>query len=338
MRNATEWTLAVLIAALGGLFLAMIWPFLLALVMGTILAVLTRPLFAFLIRKGVGPKLSAGLVILALFCIIAGPLSLFVSVAIGQARSFFDALAEQQGGLSGAALLDTVLEHLPFSAQWGDPAALRQHASTFLQNFGRSAGHALLSRAADVPEMLLHFALALAGCFFVLVDGRRFLDWCVSKAPLGPDARRELERSFQNSAIATIWATVAVALVEAAIMAIAFLVLGIPGVFLAAGSTFIFSWIPFVHSTPVSLAALIYLHLHGTTGKMIVMLAFAAVAGIADNVTRAVVLKGRHDMHPLLALIAILGGLRLFGLPGVFVGPVIAAVNPWQMAQSVSRR
>lgn len=326
MRTANEWTVAGLIAVLAILFAAMVWPFLLSLLMGMILAALVRPLHKYLVDKRFGSKISAGLMLVLLIVVIAGPLSLFIGVAFGQAKSFFDYLASQQGGLSSAALLDLVLNHLPLRDYFGNPDVLRTDVAQIMQGVGRDFGQAALIHAANIPEMLVHLLLALATCFFALVDGREFLEWTLGKAPLSPDARRALVRSFQNSAVSVIWATVAVAVVESLIIAVAFLVLGLPGVSLATGSTFILSWIPFVHSAPVSAVALIYLYAHGETGKFITMALFAALAGVADNITRAVVLRGRQDMHPLLGLIAILGGIRFFGLLGVFVGPIVAAV------------
>ena len=49
-------------------------------------------------------------------------------------------------------------------------------------------------------------------------------------------------------------------------------------------------------------------------------------ATVADNVIRPMMLKGKADMHPLVSLLALIGGLHLFGIIGVFLGPIIVAV------------
>jgi predicted PurR-regulated permease PerM len=38
------------------------------------------------------------------------------------------------------------------------------------------------------------------------------------------------------------------------------------------------------------------------------------------------ILKGRGEMNPLISLVAIFGGLQMFGLFGVFIGPIMLAV------------
>ena len=60
----------------------------------------------------------------------------------------------------------------------------------------------------------------------------------------------------------------------------------------------------------------------------------AVVVGISDNITRPLVLRGRDEMHPLVGLVSIFGGIAMFGLMGVFIGPILSALllsvlNTW---------
>jgi predicted PurR-regulated permease PerM len=70
------------------------------------------------------------------------------------------------------------------------------------------------------------------------------------------------------------------------------------------------------------------------------MIAIAIFTSVIDNVVRAMVLKGRGDMHPLVALIAVFGGIQMFGILGVFFGPIIAAVviSLLQVWPAIARR
>jgi predicted PurR-regulated permease PerM len=77
---------------------------------------------------------------------------------------------------------------------------------------------------------------------------------------------------------------------------------------------------------PVWLVGAAWLFGADRTPAAFVMLAAGGVAGVADNVVRPWVLRGREAMHPLVSLLAILGGIERFGLLGVFVGPVFAAM------------
>ncbi len=56
------------------------------------------------------------------------------------------------------------------------------------------------------------------------------------------------------------------------------------------------------------------------------MLGLGIFTASIDNVVRPWILKGRNEMHPFVALLSIIGGIETFGVPGVFLGPIIAAL------------
>ena len=60
--------------------------------------------------------------------------------------------------------------------------------------------------------------------------------------------------------------------------------------------------------------------------KAILMMVFGLMTGLVDNFVRPMILKGRSKMHPLVSLVAIFGGIEMFGIMGVFLGPILAAV------------
>jgi predicted PurR-regulated permease PerM len=99
----------------------------------------------------------------------------------------------------------------------------------------------------------------------------------------------------------------------------------VPMAILAAGATFVFAWIPILGSTPVWGIGTIYLYTQDSPGKAVAMLLLGFLTSVSDNLVRPWVLKGRGEMHPLVSLVAIFGGIEMFGIFGVFIGPVIAA-------------
>ena len=49
------------------------------------------------------------------------------------------------------------------------------------------------------------------------------------------------------------------------------------------------------------------------------------IAVTIDNVVKPWVLHGRSNLHPLLALLSVLGGVRALGPIGILVGPMVVA-------------
>jgi predicted PurR-regulated permease PerM len=302
----------------------MVWPYVLAVTMGGILAVLAQPVWQWLTGHHVPPRVAAAVVVLGVVLVLMAPLAVFVTKAIQQGIAIGQGLAE--GGVSLRSLLDHVSGWAPIETLIGSPEAFENQARRWIQSAGTSATATILGLATHLPNLVLQLALASIACFFLLVDGPKLLCWMTDKIPIAADVRVQVVQSFQETAISVIWATLAAAAAQSAVMLLSYLTLGVPAAFLAAGATFLFAWIPLVGSTPVWLAGAIYLYTQDAMLNAILMVGFGLLTGLVDNFVRAMILKGRSKMHPLVSLVAIFGGIEMFGIMGIFLGPILAAV------------
>lgn len=314
---------------LGGIFalaLAMVQPYLLSVFMGGVLALLLQPFYARLLKLGLRRNSSALLVTLALVVLVIGPLTTLGVVASKQATALGAYLSEQKI-FSLDSIIGSVSKWRPVRALVDDPAQFEQQVHAGLQSFAGSASKVIVGIAASLPALGLQLVLACLSCFFLLIDGRRFVDWLEAKLPVEKKVAQNLRSAFRNTAVSTVWATLAAASTQAALMIAGFFALGIPAAVLAGGATFIFAWIPMIGSAPVWLAGTAYLFfVKHSILKALAMLALGVFTSVIDNFIRPLVLKGKGEMHPFVALIAIFGGIQLFGLVGVFVGPIIVAL------------
>ena len=182
-----------------------------------------------------------------------------------------------------------------------------------------------LAIVGSIPDRLLLITLAMLSFFFFLVDGLAFIHFINNKIPLDLDVRKKLYDSFKNTAISVIWASIAAATAQSVIVFIIFLILGIPNGLLASGATFIFAWVPLIGAMPVWIAGIIYLYTQDRETAIIALVIIGLFTSLLDNYVRSWVLKGRNELHPLIGLVSIFGGINMFGILGVFVGPVFAA-------------
>ena len=323
-RRTTLVVFLVLLIAVMVINVLIVLPYVLAVTMGGILAVLAQPVFQWLTGHHVNPRVAAAVVVLGVVLVIIAPLAFFVTKAIQQGIAIGQGLAE--GGFSLRSLLDHVSGWAPIETMIGSPEAFENQARRWMQSAGTGATTTILGLAAHLPTIVLQLALASIACFFLLVDGHSFLSWMTDKIPIAADVRVQVVQSFQETAISVIWATLAAAAAQSAVMLLSYLTLGVPAAFLAAGATFIFAWIPLVGCSPVWLAGAIYLYSQDAMLKAILMVIFGLITGLVDNFVRPMILKGRSNMHPLISLVAIFGGMEMFGIMGIFLGPILAAV------------
>jgi len=335
-------TLAVLLAVFLSLFLSMVWPYLVALLMGLLLAILSRPLYDLLAKRGLGPRLAAGAAMTIILLAIIAPLTVFAVTAVKQAIALAAYLADERGAEFIRASVAAVTALKPVQWVIESPADLQAKGLEFAQSAGASLSRVILVQAAALPDLALKLVISLLAWFFLLFEGEDFLKWLMGRVNLDSGLRRRLTDSFRATAASTVWATAAAAAAQALVVMLGFLLLGVPNIFLGGGATFIFAWIPILGSLPVCLAGAVYLYFQGSIFKLALMGLVAVVAGLMDNVVRPIVMKGHGDMHPLLALISIFAGIRMFGILGVIFGPIVAAMllallNSWPVPAAESR-
>lgn len=323
-RRAHFYAFTAALLLLSGAFAWMIGPYLLSLFFGGLLALLANPLYERLRLAGTGPKTAAGLTVALVLVVFLGPIAEFGYLAAKQGIVLGRQLSELQELSPGR--LTRLLGETRLARAAGDPAEINARVKEAIRAGGLGLTTALVSAAKGVPQKVLQFLLALVAFFFLLIDGRALVDFLLTRAVFERDVQDKLRATFADMTRSTVLAGFAAAASQAAVIWLAYVALGVPGAFLAGAGTFLLAWLPIVGSLPAAAAGVAWLFAQDDYARMAAMLAFAAVAGTVDNVVRPFVLQGRSGLHPLLGLVAIIGAIDAFGVMGLFLGPLIAAV------------
>ena len=321
-RAALITFLAILLGLLF-LFLKMIAPFIIAVMMGAVFALLLHPFFRKLQIRNWSPKLSAICLTSVLSLLIGVPLVAFSILAVREGKLVGEALAKNKN--LSYEVISQKLSVIPMAESLvGDQPAIEQKIRESVQQVGEVIRDAALRFLAHLPDLFLHLILALFACFVFLLNGNSLSHWIFEKIPIDQDVEENIKTSAEKTTRSVVLSVLAAAGAETILIFLGFLFLNVPGAFFAAGATFILSFVPIVSCSPVWLAGTLYLYLHGLTAKAFIMIGVGVFTGIAENTVKPIILKGGGNMPPLLSLVAIFGGLQMFGLFGVLLGPIIA--------------
>jgi predicted PurR-regulated permease PerM len=203
------------------------------------------------------------------------------------------------------------------------PEELAGKARAFaIANAGR-IGAVVGTALSTTPAALFQSTVILLAWVTLAVEGKaarnrillRLLPW---------ERERETIRSVTAEVIhSTIVANLAVSGLQAFAMAFVLLVLGVPRAFVWGVLTFFLSFVPVVGTAPIILGAVVYLFSQGRIAAAVVALVFGVLAASLDNVLRPLFLRGNSvELGFLWILVALIGGVALFGLPGVILGPL----------------
>jgi predicted PurR-regulated permease PerM len=179
---------------------------------------------------------------------------------------------------------------------------------------------------AFIGKVLIGVLIMMAALFFLLAEGSKMLDALVRISPLEEHYVRELVREFDRACRAIVLATLLSAIAQGLLAGIGFHFAGLQAsVFLLVLLTMILALVPMAGTALVWIPVCLYLYFYeGRLGAAAGLAAYCAVvvSGI-DNLIKPAVLHGQSNLHPLLALLSILGGLQALGPIGILVGPMV---------------
>jgi predicted PurR-regulated permease PerM len=178
-----------------------------------------------------------------------------------------------------------------------------------------------------VGKAIVGLVVIIVAFFYFLAEGPRMLAAVTRLVPLDIRYQWQLLQEFEEISRAVVTATLLAAAVQAILAGIGFAVAGLDNVFLLTLLTFVLSMVPLLGAAAVWLPASLYLlfFVQNTWAAVGLMAWGLLVVSTIDNVIKPIVLQGQSKLHPLLALLSVLGGVAALGPIGIFVGPIAVA-------------
>ena len=327
-------TFALLFLLAVGLATYVVWPFRAPLILAAVLASVLQTPFRWVVRLARGRRAVAGAATtLTLLVLLIGPLAAIIAFATGQIIKGLAFVRDElgienvaqlrHGDLSPRAeeLLDRLLGALHVSRmQLGDlahraSAAAEGGVSKIVESSGRAT---------------FHTAIMLIAFYFLLVEGSRIADYLRRVSPLETRQTRDLLDEFRAVSRASILGTTAAALFQALAATLGYFITGVPHAVFFGLCTLIASFIPVVGTLLVWLPATAFLWLAGHHAAAIVLLVWCLVLVVGgEHVGKPLMLRyvlgGQQEMHTGIVFLALLGGLEMFGLIGLVLGPLVFA-------------
>lgn len=257
-------------------------------------------------------------------------------------KAFEAALANEPGTLSYFQSLTTLSDELDAykvtlaGGPWrlvikelsypdrSDVKQLTQTAFSVTTDHLASISGGLTVLAARSAFSLMIFVMAL---FFWFADGPEIVGALMTLSPLEDKYEQQLLAEFERLVRAVVAGSIASALTQAVLAGLAFWFVGMDSVFLLMATTAIFAMVPFVGASliwaPVS-AWLIFADGRMMAGVGLAIFGLTIISTI-DNIIRPWIMVEKASLHPLAALVGVLGGIQTLGPTGVFVGPIVVA-------------
>lgn len=336
-------TLLLLVATISALFLSMIHQFLMAIFMAGLFSAMAKPLHARLtITLGDRETLASILVVIGIILLVLTPLTVLITIIVTQAISISQSVTPWvQRFIAEPTALSDLLQQVPFYED------ILPYRDIIVQKGGQLVGtvsgflvNSLSSFTKVTIDAIFSSVIMLYVMFYFLTMGDVLLHKILYFLPLNDDSEQLLMRRFTSVTRATIKGTLVIGLIQGAICGLAFRIAGIEGPVFWGSVMAVMSIIPAVGTAIIWLPATVILGLTGDfVGVGILLVLCGAVAGNLDNLIRPRLVGKDTEMHDLFVLFGTLGGISMFGLLGIIIGPIVAAlfITIWEIYGNVFR-
>lgn len=182
--------------------------------------------------------------------------------------------------------------------------------------------------ASVVLWFLIHSSIMLVSLYFFLYDGPGMVRTLMELSPLDDRYELELLAQFDRISRAIVLATLLSALLQGLVAGIGYYFAGMPSLILLTALTVTCALVPFVGPAIVWVPVCLYLAVYEENLIAAGLLALwgMLVVGTVDNLVKVFVLHGQSQLHPLLALLSVLGGIQSLGPIGILIGPMVVVL------------
>jgi predicted PurR-regulated permease PerM len=321
------YTSLVLLLLCGYLSYNVIKPFITSIAWAVVLGIVFYPVYAFINRFVKWRVAASAMTVVVIVLVTAGPfvyLTILLRTEISKVLEYVDEknvenIKDILANPAVAGIVEGVkhalkIEHVDLGA------ILMDNLTRTLKDYAKYLSQGI----KNVLGMMVDFVVAIFTVFFLLKDAPGIILKIRGYLPFPEHQKDRLSNEIKDMVISTIYGSVIVAITQGLLGGVAFFLLGMESPALLGTAMTISSFIPVFGAATVWGAVDIYYFINGDYVRGVILLLFG-VFGISmiDNVLKPIIISGRTKMPILIVLFSVIGGIQLFGLIGLIMGPLV---------------
>ncbi len=327
--NTQHYFLLALLAGAAYVAFLIMQPFFAPVALGAVFAVVLQPVYRWILRRVHNRESLAALATLAVSVFVVLIPILFVSLQLlKEAQSLYTSIGEA----------DTQRVFVQWVAQTGprldayipNASASLRELSTSVDDYARQGASWLLlnigSAFSSVAALFLDLFLFFVTLYYLLRDGRSLRDYLIKLSPLKDSDDAQIVQKLSQAVNSVVKGKLAIAAIQGVLAGVGLSIFGVPNPVVWGLVAVVVSLIPPIGTALVLVPAIAYLAIAGQVPAAIGLAIWSAGVAVIDNVLGPALMSGGSDLHPLVVLLSVLGGLALFGPVGLFLGPLVMAL------------
>lgn len=322
------------VALVGAVFL----PFLPSIVWAIALAVVLRVPYRWLLKRVRKPGLAAAIALTLVVALVLTPTVILVHELGGQVLK---AAGVVQSGEAQDWILATLRRFPKIEgavAQFSDAVNLRQAA----QSIGGFIAPRLQQLLSASISTVTKIVLMLFTLFFLFRDGEQAEKLFRHLLPLDEEQTNRLIHRLRDTISATVQGSLSIAAIQGCLGGFMFKILGVPNALIWSVLMAMLATIPSLGTFLVWAPVAVSLALTGHWVKGLILAAWGVfVIGTVDNLLYPTLVGSKLQLHTVPVLFSVLGGVSLFGVTGIVLGPLLLTataelIKIWKAGKQVA--
>jgi predicted PurR-regulated permease PerM len=296
----------------------LIRPYLTAVLTAIIFAYVLRPIYVKLNKKINNANVTAGIISVVLVVLFIVLLFFVAQITIKEVIGFYSYTQTHDIAAPLKNIIQQISQDKDFVEQIGKLIDLGiEKGAKFLVNFVNDL-------IVNLPYLLMQLFVMFFVMFFFLRDADSIVEYLKSLLPFKESVREKFFIRFRSITNGIIYGVVLIGAIQGVLTGIGLWIFGIDQAFLLTVVATIAAILPYLGAWVVWLPAAISLVIQGNvTNGLILLLYGLVVVSLIDNFLRPYVIGKKTDINLVVVLLGMLGGLEIFGIIGLIIGPLI---------------
>ncbi len=293
-------------------------PFFSYMIIGAVLAGAFSPVYKWLLKKIKKENICASIMIIIILVLIIIPTFFVTTKLVSEAGKAYRAFSNQ----------DFIERAQSFvSSNIGLNIDIQKIASDIFLTIRNSIVDVAPGIISSIAEVLLGLFVMFFVMFYIFKGGDSIYETIKDSIPLKKKYKDNLFSEVELVLKGVLYGQVLTAIIQGTIGGLLLFIFGVPNSLFWGFIMIILSFLPIIGTPIIFVPAGIFMIYQGNifSGIMIIVLGFLIVTNI-DNIIKPKLISSKSKIHPVIALIGVLGGLAVFGFVGLILGPIILAL------------
>ncbi len=301
-------------------------PFLITIISAAMLTYIFFPVYKKLLKVFKNKNITSFLMCILIILLFLVPMGLIINTL---ARDVIGAYGDVMNFLTTTQIDVDALNTYVF-----EKFGVELNIKTFVINTSTFIIGRLHGFLVSLPQKILNFFILFILMYYLFKDGEDLTKKVKSFLPLKRIYKEELIKEVQDVTHAVVYGHVITALAQGAIGALGLFIFGVKGALIWGLIMFFFSLMPFIGPPLVWVPASLYLlangiisHSPNMIGRGIGLFIYGAlIVSTIDNIIRPKIIGTKAKINPAVILLGVIGGIYLFGVIGLILGPLILSL------------